>query len=486
MMCLESQAQVSYWFSQWQKKGNAQDAQEFFMWPGTNISFSYASNHVIINSTGGGGGGNLQLFGDVTSPLTALPNVTATLATLGGGGVNTKITFNTKGLVTGSSAATLASADFQNQGTLTTLLHGNSGGNPSWSAVDLANDVTGNLGVTHLNSGTDADNLHYWRGDGTWATVTGPTILDIRTNAFNYFLGTNSFTNDVYIAWNQAYLGAPSFLYGGAKWGLGCTNVQSTAFLPYAGVIRGLPSGSLTDAGGRYLCFGISENFATGWFDDAFVPNFFYGAGFSARSENDGVEKGVFLAGSPVCIGGRTTASTPVYFMQSGRPAAGMTSTGNLFSGRNWSPGQLFGTSAGGIFATNFMHTLHYSRAMRGFVVNSNAWATLAWSTPPNFQIAGSGDSFSYGDMWMLSSNGVPTFVWKDIAGTVHTNQVGVQTVGLTITQNVMDFVLGAITNVYSNGLLVATGEYVVPMIAAAGDVILGAFGETLEPADTL
>ncbi len=44
----------------------------------------------------------------------------------------------------------------------------------SISAVDLASaDVTGNMAVTHLNSGTNADNTHFWRGDGTWAVPAG-------------------------------------------------------------------------------------------------------------------------------------------------------------------------------------------------------------------------------------------------------------------------------------------------------------------------
>lgn len=85
------------------------------------------------------------LTGDIT---TTAGTVATTLATVATAGTGTKVTINTKGLSTAVTNATLASADFVNQGTTTTLLHGNAAGNPSFAGVSLANDTSANQGTT--------------------------------------------------------------------------------------------------------------------------------------------------------------------------------------------------------------------------------------------------------------------------------------------------------------------------------------------------
>lgn len=103
---------------------------------GAHMAVNQGTTTTVLHGNAGGlpSWASVNLATDVSG---LLPN---------GNLANNSLTYN--GLTValgGSGTLTLASANFQNQGTTTTLLHGNAAGNPSWAAVNLATDVTGTL-----------------------------------------------------------------------------------------------------------------------------------------------------------------------------------------------------------------------------------------------------------------------------------------------------------------------------------------------------
>lgn len=129
-------------------------------------------------------GGALSCTSPCTTQNVNLAANTFLLNTLGNSKLtNSSITLN-GGTVTlgGTRTLALASIDFANQGTSTTLLHGNAAGNTSFGPVNLATDTTGTLSLAQLAT-CAATNVLY-ANSGTAIACSAKFTWNNTTNVF--------------------------------------------------------------------------------------------------------------------------------------------------------------------------------------------------------------------------------------------------------------------------------------------------------------
>lgn len=124
----------------------------------------------------------------------------------GAGTVTHTGTLTANRLILGNGSADVTALG--SAGTATTVLHGNASGAPSFGAVSLSADVTGNLPVGNLNGGTGASSTTFWRGDGAWATPAGAG-----GDPVNYELSCGRLTTESGVAVSTADRSAQSTIY---------------------------------------------------------------------------------------------------------------------------------------------------------------------------------------------------------------------------------------------------------------------------------
>lgn len=179
-------------------------------------------------------------------------------------------------------------------GTTSTLLHGNAGGPPSYGLVALATEVSGNLSVSNLDSGTNASGSTFWNGAGAWTSVSLATSVSGNLPVGNLNGGTGASSS--------------TFWQGDGTWSSVSLATDVTGNLPVTNLNSGTSASSSTfwrgdgtwsAAGGMAIGGAVTSGTAT--------RVLFVGAGPALAEDADMTFDGTTLMGTRIAVGTGST-----------------------------------------------------------------------------------------------------------------------------------------------------------------------------------